>query len=211
MKFPLKKYRYNIPTGIELGAFGVTRKHDMHTGVDLYCEQGDEVICMEDGIIVNIAYFTGPSVNMPWWNDTQAVAIKGASDIINYGEIIPLESLKVGQQVKEGDLIGHVTPVLKKDKGKVPSINMLHVERYKEYNGGELWALWEVGTPQPDNLVDPTGMLSEAYILNFQLKHCEAGRDGECFHMFCPQLRDNEPKSSGRGCPLYTWNDDDDY
>lgn len=34
------------------------------------------------------------------------------------------------------------------------------------------------------------------------LKRCAAGRDGECRHKGCPQLRDNEPAKSGRHCPL---------
>jgi hypothetical protein len=31
---------------------------------------------------------------------------------------------------------------------------------------------------------------------------CAAGRDGECAHVRCPQLRDNEPGATGRHCPL---------
>lgn len=31
---------------------------------------------------------------------------------------------------------------------------------------------------------------------------CHAGRDGECFWEGCPQIRDNEPESNGRHCPL---------
>lgn len=34
------------------------------------------------------------------------------------------------------------------------------------------------------------------------LTRCAAGRDGECGHKACPQLRDNEPAKSGRHCPL---------
>lgn len=34
------------------------------------------------------------------------------------------------------------------------------------------------------------------------LEFCHAGRDGECNHPNCPQLRDNEPYKSGRSCPL---------
>ncbi len=40
--FPLKNYKHNIPIGIEFGAFGVIRKFDVHTGVDLYCNNNDE-------------------------------------------------------------------------------------------------------------------------------------------------------------------------
>lgn len=164
MTFPLKNYKYQIPTGLDLGAFGVTRKHDMHTGVDLYCSYLDEVVAMEDGIIVAIEWFTGPKVNMPWWNDTQAVAIKGKSGVINYGEIMTSTLLGlVGDEIKEGDRIGYVMPVLKKDKGKVPSTSMLHVELYTEYDGK--WALWEVNAPQPKNLLNPTQLLQNALIV----------------------------------------------
>ena len=35
------------------------------------------------------------------------------------------------------------------------------------------------------------------------LTRCAADSDGECNHAQCPQVRDGEPKQSGRGCPLY--------
>lgn len=38
---------------------------------------------------------------------------------------------------------------------------------------------------------------------------CHAARDGDCFWDKCPQLRDKEPETSGRHCPLDTWSDDD--
>jgi hypothetical protein len=41
------------------------------------------------------------------------------------------------------------------------------------------------------------------------LTGCAAGRDGECSHSQCPQLRDNEPGKSGRHCPLDMGNDDE--
>jgi hypothetical protein len=34
------------------------------------------------------------------------------------------------------------------------------------------------------------------------LTRCGAGRDGECGHTQCPQLRDGEPRATGRHCPL---------
>lgn len=39
---------------------------------------------------------------------------------------------------------------------------------------------------------------------------CHAARDGECIWKKCPQLRDNEPKTSGRHCPLDERDDDED-
>ena len=40
------------------------------------------------------------------------------------------------------------------------------------------------------------------------LEHCAAGKDGECYHRQCPQIRDNEPEHSSRHCPL---DNGDDY
>jgi hypothetical protein len=34
------------------------------------------------------------------------------------------------------------------------------------------------------------------------LTRCAANRDGDCCHPDCPQVRDGEPKKSGRDCPL---------
>lgn len=34
------------------------------------------------------------------------------------------------------------------------------------------------------------------------LLRCAAGCDGDCFHDQCPQLRDKEPRATGRHCPL---------
>lgn len=162
MKFPLKNYKYEIPTQEDLGAFGRTRKFDTHTGIDLYCENGDEVIAMEDGEIVAIEWFTGEPVGMPWWNNTKAIAIKGNSGIINYCELIPIEGLVVGNLVTEGQVLGNITPVLKKDKGKVPSTSMLHLELYTNYDGE--WLEWPLNGDKPDNLLDPTILLHIAFM-----------------------------------------------
>lgn len=40
------------------------------------------------------------------------------------------------------------------------------------------------------------------------LTGCAAGRDGECRHSQCPQLRDNEPAATGRHCPPDTRSDE---
>jgi len=37
-----------------------------------------------------------------------------------------------------------------------------------------------------------------------QPRTCAAGKDGDCIHGGCPQLRDGEPGKSGRHCPLDT-------
>lgn len=157
--FPLKNYKYELPIGSDLGAFGTPRKFDIHTGIDLYCSKNEDVFAIEDGEVIAIEWFTGKMVGMEWWNDTQAMAIKGKSGIINYGELQPHYDIVVGDIVKEGDLIGWVIPVLKKDKGKVPSTSMLHLELYTEYNGK--WCTWELGEDQPKNIINPLDLLKK--------------------------------------------------
>jgi hypothetical protein len=43
-----------------------------------------------------------------------------------------------------------------------------------------------------------------------ELTTCQSGSDGECNHPMCPQLRDGEPEKTGRSCPLYDWDREDD-
>lgn len=40
---------------------------------------------------------------------------------------------------------------------------------------------------------------------------CHADRDGDCYWQQCPQIRDGEPKATGRTCPGRWWTDDDEY
>lgn len=151
---PLSRMPDSIPSGTHPGAFGSNRKHDVHTGIDLYCEDGDFVYAIEDGVVVNICDFTGPKVNLPWWNDTRAILIEGKSGVILYGELI--EQVKIGDVVIEGQPIGKIKRVLKVDKG-LP-MDMLHLELYESgYRGdGEIWSLGEV---KPNLLKDPSILL----------------------------------------------------
>lgn len=129
------------------GRFGAIRKHDVHTGLDLYCEDGDPVYSMENGKVVEVCWFTGSETESPWWNDTKAVLIKSSQHIILYGEIET--HLEKGDLVKKGDLIGKVKRVLKVDKG-LP-MDMLHIELYdKKYKGNGEW--WKLGEKQPKHL-----------------------------------------------------------
>jgi hypothetical protein len=145
------------PGPVHPGAFGVPRHQHIHTGVDLYAPFGCPVRAMEDGKIISIAPFTGPSINMDWWNDTQAVYIDGDHGVFCYGEIQSLPTMKIGKQVKAGDVIGYVLAVLKKYKGR--PMSMLHVELY-DHGYTDIWGEWKIGAPQPKHLHDPTCCLS---------------------------------------------------
>jgi len=118
-----------VPSGQVDGAFGFIRTHDVHTGVDLYCNQGDNVYAIECGEVVAIHDFTGTKADSPWWNDTKAIMIEGSSGVFVYGEIKEKEGLKVGDNIECGEIIGEVITVLQKDKGK--PMTMLHLELYE--------------------------------------------------------------------------------
>jgi hypothetical protein len=139
------------------GAFGFARKHDIHTGVDLYCEPGATVYAIECGEVVDIMDFTGVNAESPWWNETRAVLVEGPSGVFVYGEIKEREGLKIGDNVECGDILGEVVTVLQKDKGK--PMTMLHLELYEHKFRDVVW--WKHGHPKPDPLQDPTEILTD--------------------------------------------------
>lgn len=145
-----------VPVGEHPGAFGVTRKNHIHEGVDLYCEPGTPVRAVEKGLVVWVGPFTGPGAGSPWWHDTQAVMVEGASGLVVYGEIDP--AVTAGCQVGAGALIGRVKRVLRRDKGLPTS--MLHIEL--RGRGKTESFEWSLGTPRPEWLFDPTPFLLSA-------------------------------------------------
>ena len=97
-----------------VGAFGCTRKHNRHSGVDLYCPEGTPVYAVEYGTILKIDHWTGPKDNTPWWLDTDAVYVQGQYGVVVYGEIEVNKDLHVGDLIHPSDLIGKVKRVLRK-------------------------------------------------------------------------------------------------
>jgi len=150
--FPVPPF-IRVPVAPEPGAFGATRKFDVHTGVDLYVPEGTEVHAVESGRVVSVEDFTGPSAGYPWWHDTQAILVEGASGVLLYGEVTA--SVLVGETVLEGQFLGRVKRVLVKDKGT--PVSMLHFERYAP--GVRQSTVWGLGESQPEGLLDPTSLL----------------------------------------------------
>jgi murein DD-endopeptidase MepM/ murein hydrolase activator NlpD len=146
-----------IPTGVHSGAFGARRKHDIHTGVDLYCDPGTPVQAITEGTVVNILPFTGLLAGSPWWNSTWAVMIEhpALQVVVCYGEIVHDLSLTIGSKVVAGTFLGWVRTVLKKDKG-LP-MTMLHLETYKPGTLEPVW--WYHDQPKPPALLNPTELL----------------------------------------------------
>ena len=151
----MKKPLADIPAIPDFASFGAKRKFDIHTGIDLHCSEGSEVFAMEEGLVKQVAQFTGAAVNSPWWEDTFFIGILGSSGYIVYGEVNPV--VKVGDQVLAGQLIGHVKRVLKNDKGISPS--MLHLEWYEKEVADPV--VWELNQSQPELLLDATKLLNK--------------------------------------------------
>lgn len=143
-----------IPVGSHVGAFGVERRHDVHKGVDLYCDEGTVVSAIEPGEVVDIRPFTGPRCGTPWWCDTEAISVEGNSGVFVYGEI-RVGDLGVGDRVSVGKPLGSVVRVLKKDKGRPVSMLHLALHHHSVLSNG----VWGIGAPQPLGLLDPTNRL----------------------------------------------------
>jgi murein DD-endopeptidase MepM/ murein hydrolase activator NlpD len=160
----LQNYLFHteIPMLPHPGAFGKQRKNHIHEGVDIYCEDGDIVYSMEEGVVLMIDAFTGKHAGSPWWADTWHVLVQHKNYVINYGEIIPSKSISLGSLVKEGDILGEVKSVLLKDKGRPRS--MLHLEMYTLGTKSPI-GQWGNNDIKPTNLLDPTNILQE-YITN---------------------------------------------
>jgi len=160
--FPLKNCN-GVPINHHPGAFGFHRRKNHHTGVDLYCRDGESVYAVEDGIVVKVDYFTGPKVGHEWWEETWGVMIEGASGVVNYGEVTPIEGIQVGQTIKRGSQVGNVKRVLFADKHRpdIPghSTSMLHLEFYQ--HGTRDFADWHTPSKNP-TLLDATPYLLNA-------------------------------------------------
>lgn len=136
--FPIKDYNSEIPNENHAGAFGTKRKFDIHTGIDLYTNDGANVYSISSGEVIGKIAFTGQKAGSPWWEDTSALIIRHSFGIFIYGEVV--SDLNIGNYVTAGQKIGQVKKVLKKDKGTPQS--MLHMEMYnREINDGAIWLL----------------------------------------------------------------------
>lgn len=159
MFWPLKDKKPSIPEKGSPGDFASRRSFYFHSGIDLYCDLGQEIQAIEDGIVTNIEIFTGPNADpaSPWWNETQAIMIEGSSGVLGYCEVKLLEHIKLGYKVSAGEVIATVVPVLKKDKGN--GTTMLHFEHYK--SNSKEHVTWNLNSEKPDSLLDPRFLLEK--------------------------------------------------
>lgn len=156
--WPLAGQVRSVPAPGAPGSFGARRKHDVHTGIDLHCDEGTRVFAVRGGVVVSVVDFTGAKTDppSPWWEDTKAVLVRDEHFVLCYGEIAPDEGVVPGTALKPGDPVGRVLRVLRKDKGS--PVAMLHLEAYKLGTTEPVW--WRHDEPQPENLLDPTPFIT---------------------------------------------------
>jgi hypothetical protein len=161
MKWPLRNKTPSIPLEGHVGDFAFRRSFYYHPGIDIYCSLGQEVQAIEDGKVILIEHFTGANANppSPWWMDTWSILVEGASGVLGYCELKPLPSLQIGMEVKEGDTIATIVPVLKRDKGN--GTTMLHFERYTP--GTTNHVTWVLDTEKPAQLINPRTLLEKLH------------------------------------------------
>lgn len=124
------------------------------------------MFAVEDGEVISVEDFTGmrdSEIDIKYrYLYTQVVLVEGKSGVIAYGEIVP--AVEEGREVKEGNVIGHVTSVLPLDyEGPTPSRSMLHFELYTP--GTKEPVEWNLGEEKPEGLLDPTGLLRKLHIV----------------------------------------------
>lgn len=98
-----------------------------------------------------------------------------------------------------GDTVQHLTAA------EHAFVELVRERPREKLDGGEAfdadgWALWK--RPEALGLIQSVGSYKWVVSGLAPLTICAAGRDGECGHAQCPQLRDGEPRATGRHCPL---------
>ena len=169
-------YSKEIPTVGSLGSFWENRIDRYHCGVDIYAPEGSEVLSVEDGEIIDLGIFTSPD-ELSYWNKTFYILIQNNTGFIcKYAELGDV-TVKTGEVISAGQVIGYVGLVLNMDNitrsspsyiqeiKKNKNISMLHFELYKtppsktaEYLGGNWF-----GDTKPESLLDPTDYLRSTY------------------------------------------------
>lgn len=158
-----KNVKCSVPIYPHPGSFGARRKHEIHTGVDLYVPIMTKVYPIEDGIVTAIVPFTGPHAGSDWWKNTWAILVHGRTGTFVYGEIEPDESVSVGMKVKGGETqLGRVIPVIKHVKETTISTTMLHIELLNGFSTVEAPMIDHSGNNLAEdfqNVLDPTLIL----------------------------------------------------
>lgn len=166
-----------IPQKGEPGSFWENRGDRYHCGVDLYAPENTEVVSVEGGIVAETGLMTSPEI-LSYWNPTYYVIIEHNKGLFcKYGELSSF-TIKKGDEIEPGNLIGHVGTVLNSEK--IDSSCPLYIQRLKNKNPSMLhFEVWEnepiaahrnylggnwFAEEMPENLRDPAGCLKLSYL-----------------------------------------------
>jgi murein DD-endopeptidase MepM/ murein hydrolase activator NlpD len=164
-----------IPGENEPGSFWEDRGDRHHCGIDIYAPVGSEVLACENGEVIDAGLQTSPD-QVSYWDSTLYILLKTRSNLYcRYAELAD-STVKIGDRVLEGEVIGHVGNVIKPQlvDGCSPRYiqllklaghtSMLHFEVYRlrpgymrAYHGGNWF-----GEGQPEGLLDPEPYLRNA-------------------------------------------------
>jgi murein DD-endopeptidase MepM/ murein hydrolase activator NlpD len=162
-----------IPRMGEAGSFWEERGEGRHCGVDIYAEDGAEVVAIEGGFVIDIGVFTSPD-QQEYYLETHFILIKNNNKVIfkyaELGEVL----VELGDKVESGQVIGHVGTSLIENESiyKAPffirelvskkQFSKFHLELYKApvaevrpYEAGNY-----LGGFKPESLIDPTMYLN---------------------------------------------------
>lgn len=131
--------------------FGAPRDGRKHAGIDLYGRNGDPIVAIADGTVVDTQTFHLGS---------HAILVEHDGAVVLYGEVEPDSwedfGVDVGSRVRGGDPIARIACMV--GSGSNCSSHMLHFETYVPgTRQNEQW----YGSPPPE-LLDPTLLLLTA-------------------------------------------------
>ena len=130
-----------------------------HVGVDLTAAEGDTVVAMEDGRIVNFYPFLARAASVGG-EKTYAILIQHKNYVALYGEVransLTAHNIKVGDPVAAGQPIGTVSGTAQ-----------LHTETYA--SGVTQNLRWPVGSPPPPEMRNPTQLLLDTALIGQRL------------------------------------------
>jgi murein DD-endopeptidase MepM/ murein hydrolase activator NlpD len=112
-----------------------------HCAIDLYCSQGDAVVAVEDGEIVNFYSF---------YEGTNALLVQHGAYVVNYGEVAPNSLSTLGLGVSSRVVAGQRI-------GTIGRLNMLHFETYA--SGTTRNYSWSKTASRPNALRNPSQLL----------------------------------------------------
>lgn len=170
--WPLKNRQPQLPSSTRAGSFWEDRQDRRHCGIDLYADQGADVMAIEPGEVVDTGIMTAPEL-IHYWNITHYIIVKNSDGTFwKYGEMEKI-FVKTGDSIGEGQLIGRVGLVL--NASRINENSPLYIQKLKDKNPSmlhlELFSDHPIGTHEkylggnwfdqerPKNLLDPTERL----------------------------------------------------